>query len=139
MNPILRNSLSVVGGIIAGSALNMGIIMISSSIIPPPSGADLTTMEGLKTSMHLLQPQHFIMPFLAHALGSFVGALLTAIFVTNFKMRYSLGIGVWFLIGGITNILILPSPLWFTITDLAFAYIPMAYLAGIIVINRNPK
>ncbi|MFZ4414121.1 MAG: hypothetical protein ACOYOV_13645 [Bacteroidales bacterium] len=139
INPILRNSLSVVAGIIVGSAVNMGIIMISSSIIPPPAGADLTTMEGLKTSMHLLQPQHFILPFLAHSLGSFVGGLLTAIFVSNFKMRYSLGIGVWFLIGGISNILMLPSPLWFTITDLALAYIPMAYLAGIIVIKRDTK
>lgn len=35
MNPILRNILAVVAGIIAGSAVNMGIIMLSSSIIPP--------------------------------------------------------------------------------------------------------
>ncbi len=132
MNPLLRNILLVVAGIIAGSALNMGIIMMSASIIPPPPGADLTTMEGLKASMHLLQPQHFIMPFLAHALGTFSGALLTAIFVTRYKMRFSLGIGAWFMIGGFINILMLPSPIWFTIADLTIAYIPMAYLAGII-------
>ena len=44
--------------------------MMSSSLIPPPEGADVTTLEGLKTSMHLFQPKHFLMPFLAHALGT---------------------------------------------------------------------
>ncbi|MEZ4979370.1 MAG: hypothetical protein R2772_08730 [Chitinophagales bacterium] len=36
MNPILRNILAVVAGIVVGSAINMGIIMISGSLIPPP-------------------------------------------------------------------------------------------------------
>ncbi len=74
MNSIIRNILAVVAGAVVGSLVNMGIIMISSSIIPPPDGADVTTMEGLKASMHLFQPRHFIMPFLAHALGTFAGA-----------------------------------------------------------------
>ena len=45
-------------------------------------------------------------------------------------MRFALGIGVWFLLGGIVNVFMLPSPTWFTILDLAGAYIPMGYLAG---------
>ena len=53
MNPILKNILAVVLGCIFGSLVNMGIIMISASIIRPPDGADVTTMEGLKASMHL--------------------------------------------------------------------------------------
>lgn len=130
MNPIVKNILAVITGIIIGGALNMGIIMISGKIIPPPDGADLTTMEGLKASMHLLQPKHFIIPFLAHALGTFVGALLTSIIAVKYKMRFALGIGVWFLLGGIVNIFMLPSPAWFTILDLAGAYIPMGYIAG---------
>ncbi len=130
MNPIVKNILAVITGIIIGGGLNMGIIMISGKIIPPPDGADLTTMEGLKASMHLLQPKHFIMPFLAHACGTFVGALLTSIIAAKYKMRFALGIGVWFLLGGIVNIFMLPSPTWFTILDLAGAYIPMGYLAG---------
>ena len=78
MNPILRNFLAVVTGIFWGGAVNMGIIMISGSIIPPPNGADITTTEGLKASMHLFRPVNFLMPFLAHAFGTFVDALLAA-------------------------------------------------------------
>lgn len=130
MNPIVRNILAVVAGIIIGSAVNMGIIMISGSIIPPPNGADVTTAEGLKAAMHLFQPKHFLMPFLAHALGTFAGALLASLIAANRKMIFAMVIGVFFLAGGIASVLMLPSPLWFTVVDLVGAYIPMAYLAA---------
>ena len=137
MNPIIRNILVVIAGAILGSAINMGIIMVSGSIIPPPNGADVTTMEGLKESMHLFQPKHFIFPFLAHALGTFAGAFLAAIIAVDHKMKFALGIGFFFLLGGITNIFMLPSPTWFTILDLIGAYIPMAYFAGKLVSKNN--
>ena len=129
MHPILKNILAVISGIILGSAVNMGIIMISGSIIPPPAGADVTTTEGLRASMHLFQPINFLMPFLAHALGTFAGAFVAALIAASHKMKFALGIGIVFLAGGIANVLMLPSPIWFTIVDLAGAYIPMGYIA----------
>jgi hypothetical protein len=133
MNPIIRNILAVIAGIILGGVVNMGIIMISGSIIPPPAGADVTTMEGLKASMHLFEPRHFVMPFLAHALGTFAGAILAARIAASHKMAFALGIGVFFLIGGITDCLMLPSPIWFTIVDLVGAYLPAGCVAGKLV------
>ena len=130
MNPILKNSIAVILGLIAGSLVNGGIIMIGPSLIPPPSGADVTTMEGLTTSMYLFQPKHFLMPFLAHALGTLAGAFTAAKIAESHQMKFALGIGLLFLAGGITNVFLLPSPLWFSILDLSFAYIPMAYLGG---------
>lgn len=130
MNSIIKNILAIIAGIIFGSAVNMAIIMVSGSIIPPPDGADVTTTEGLKSSMHLFQPRHFIFPFLAHALGTFSGAFLAALIATNRKMIFALGIGVFFLAGGIASIFMLPSPTWFSILDLVGAYIPMSYFAG---------
>lgn len=130
MNPILRNILAVLAGILIGMAVNMGIILISGSIIPPPEGADLTTEEGLVNSMHLMQPKHFIMPFLAHALGTLAGAFIVAKLAASQKMRLAIVIGIVFLIGGIMMVLALPSPLWFNGLDLGLAYIPMAYLGA---------
>jgi hypothetical protein len=130
MHPVLRNILAVVAGIVIGSLVNMGLIMISGSVIPPPEGADIKTMEGLKESIHLFEPKHFIFPFLAHALGTLVGAFIAAKIAVNHNMKFALGIGVFFLIGGITNVFMLPSPMWFNILDLVVAYIPMAWLGG---------
>ncbi len=138
MNSIVRNILAVISGVILGGAVNMGIIMISGSIIPPPEGADVTTMEGLKESMHLFHPKHFIFPFLAHALGTFIGALVATLIAANNKMIFALGIGIFFLIGGIANVFVLPSPIWYTILDLAGAYIPMAWL-GWKILDRGNK
>lgn len=130
MNPIIRNILAVLAGLFVGGFVNMGIIQISGSIIPPPEGVDMTTAEGITAGMELLQPKHFIMPFLAHALGTFVGALLAALIAATHKIKFALAIGVFFLIGGVMMVFMVPSPTWFIAVDLLLAYIPMAYLGG---------
>ncbi|MFN3405289.1 MAG: hypothetical protein ACK40G_14410 [Cytophagaceae bacterium] len=130
MKPILKNILAILAGFIFGSIVNMGIIMLSGHVIPPPEGADVTTMEGLAATMHLFQPKHFIFPFLAHALGTFAGAFLAAKIASNRKLTYGMVVGVLFLAGGSVNVVMLPSPLWFTILDLTVAYLPMAYFGG---------
>lgn len=139
MKPFFKNALATIAGIIIGGAVNMGIIMISGAIIPPPEGADVTTMEGLQEAMHLFQPQHFLMPFLAHALGTLVGAFLTAYFVVSEPKKWALFIGCFFLLGGVSNVVMLPAPLWFSIVDLVGAYLPMAYLGAILAVNLKDK
>lgn len=128
MNPIVKNVLAVLIGLVIGSIVNMGIIMISIYLIPQPSGADLTTSEGLKNTMHLMQPKHFLSPFLAHALGTLIGAFATAKLAISHKGNLALIIGALFLLGGIMNVIQLPSPIWFVILDLGIAYFPMAIL-----------
>lgn len=130
MSPIVKNIAAVVVGIVVGSIVNMAIISISGSIIPPPDGADVTTMEGLKTSMHLFEPKNFVFPFLAHALGTLAGAFLAAKIAATHKIKFAYGIGFFFLLGGIANVFLLPSPTWFTLLDLIGAYLPMAFLGG---------
>ncbi|MDZ7805684.1 MAG: hypothetical protein U5K71_01045 [Gracilimonas sp.] len=128
MRPFARNILALIIGLVVGGFVNMGIIMISGSIIPPPDGAIVTTMEGLQESLHLFQPRHFLMPFLAHALGTLFGAFITALIAAKDNMRWGMGVGAFFLIGGIANVIALPAPIWFNILDLAVAYLPMAWI-----------
>lgn len=137
MNPIFKNTLAVIVGLFVGSIANMSIILMSSSVIPPPNGADITTMEGLKATMHLFEPKHFIFPFLAHAIGTFAGAATTALIAANNKTRLALVIGAFFLLGGIVNVCTLPSPIWYNIIDVVFAYLPFAYLAQKLVVSEE--
>jgi len=67
MSPAVRNSLAVVAGIVIGGIVNMGIVMISSSIVPLPEGVNPEDFESMNENMHLYSSKHFIMPFLAHA------------------------------------------------------------------------
>ena len=140
MPPIIRNILSVIAGIAIGSAVNMFIVLISGKFIPPPAGADVTTIEGLKASLHLFQPQHFLFPFLAHAVGTLAGALIAVKLTVGSRLRAAIIISLVFLAGGISNAVMLPAPLWFIVVDLVGAYLPMAYLALVISgVNRPGK
>ncbi|MCF8463771.1 MAG: hypothetical protein K9G41_02960 [Flavobacteriales bacterium] len=130
MNPILRNVVAVMAGVIAGGSANMGIIMLSGTLIPPPEGVNPADMESIKANLHLYQPIHFLMPWLAHAMGSFVGALVAAFIAVSHKMKFALGLGAWTMVGGVAACFMIPAPTWFVVADLALAYIPMAYLAG---------
>ena len=129
MHPILKDIIAVIVGAFIGSLVNGAIIMLSGNIIPPPDGLDITTEAGLKTGMHLMQPKHFVFPFLAHAIGTFVGAYIAARFAAH-KMISAIIIGLFFLMGGIWMVMIVPSPIWFTVVDLVGAYLPVAYFAG---------
>ena len=75
---------------------------------------------------------NFIFPFLAHALGTFVGAYIAAKIATSYQFSLAMSIGVFFLIGGIAIVFILPAPIWFICTDLLVAYVPMGYIGGLI-------
>ncbi len=136
MNPILRNILSFLAGLVGGSVVNMALINVSSSIIPPPEGADVTTYEGLKASMYLFGPEHFIFPFLAHALGTLAGAFLASKLVVSHKAAFGIGVSVFFLIGGIANAVMLPAPNWFITLDLVVAYLPMGWLGARLAAGR---
>ena len=136
MNSTIKNMLAVVAGAVIGGSVNMAIIIGGLHIIPPPPGTNVTTEAGLTAAMPFMQPINFLMPFLAHALGTFVGALITALIAANHKMRFALGIGVFFLVGGIMEIVTHPGPMWFNVSDLVLAYIPMAYVAGVLA-SRN--
>lgn len=131
MNPIIKNILAVVAGVIIGSLVNFGIIMISGSIIPPPEGVNPMDPESLKAGMHLFETKHFIMPFLAHALGTLVGTFVVAKLAASHSMKLALGVGAWFLLGGIMAIQMMPgAPTWFMALDLIGAYLPMGWLGG---------
>ena len=130
MNPIVRNILAVVIGGIAGMTTNMSLIMISGSIIPYPEGYDFSSEESIAATAHLLESRHFIMPFVAHAGGTLVGAFLAALIAVSHKMKFAVAIGVFFIIVGVMACFMIPAPTWFIILDLAVAYIPMGILGG---------
>ncbi len=130
MNSKIRIALAVIAGLIAGSAVNMGLVVSGAQIIPPPAGVDATDVESIKASMHLFEFKHFVTPFLAHALGTLVGAYVAVIIAASYKMALALVIGVLFLLGGIANAFMLPVPVWFVVVDLVGAYVPMAWIGA---------
>jgi len=128
MAKVLRLILAVLVGLAVGSAVNMGLILVSGRVIPPPAGADVTTTEGLQASLHLFQPKHFVFPFLAHSLGTLAGAFAAGLTSPDRSGIPASIVGGFFLLGGVASVVMLPAPTWFSALDLLVAYLPAAWL-----------
>lgn len=130
MHPIAWNVLAAIVGFVVGSVVNLALVNTGVSVFPLPEGADVSTAEGLRESMKLFTPVNFLFPFLAHAVGTLVGAFVAAKLAASHRMKFAIGIGVAFLLGGIAMVWMCGGPLWFIAADLLLAYIPMAFLGG---------
>ena len=139
MPPIMRNLLAVIAGLVVGSVVNMAIITVGPMVIPPPTGVDMSDMDKFAENIKLLEPANFIAPWLAHALGTLVGAFAAAKVAASHKMKLALGIGVFFLLGGIMMVSMVGGPVWFAVLDLIGAYLPMGFLGGMLGGAKRPQ
>ena len=130
----VRNILAIIIGWFIGSAVNMGLIETGHTLIPI-EGLDPNDTKALAKVMPTLSAKYFIFPFLAHALGTLIGAIVAGWIAASHKMKFSLAIGVLFLLGGIVVSFMLPAPIWFIACDIIIAYIPMAWLGGLIALK----
>jgi hypothetical protein len=137
MKKTIYTVLWVVLSLVFGSLINGLIIYIAPLIIKYPVGVSFATEESTIQSMKLLHPIHFIIPFVAHALGIFISTLLMAIYVKNNFLKLAIFISVLYLFAGVLNVIMYPSPIWFIVLDLVVAYIPIGYLGAKLGVKIN--
>jgi hypothetical protein len=129
MNPILKNIFIFIGSIILGVLANSAIVTISPFFIHQPEGVDVKNIKSIADNISLYEPIHFLMPYLAHAIGTFLAAYFVSRFAVNHQFKIAMLCGVLFLIAGIMDVKMIPNcPMWFNILDLITAYIPMAWI-----------
>lgn len=122
--------MSFIAGFVVGSLVNMGLIRLGYQVVAMPAGFDGSSQESFLATAHLLQPINFLFPFLAHALGTFAGALVAYLMASSQRALLALGLGALTLVGGILAAMMIPAPAWFIAADLLLAYLPMAWLAA---------
>lgn len=129
MNNFFRNFVALFGGAALGAIVNGGIIALQPYIVPLPQGVDPNNVDSLTMAMADFSWNHFVMPFLAHALGTFAGAYFAVRITRQRQLFKAMAIAAIFLLGGIQMVRLLPAPLWFEVADLTLAYLPMGWLA----------
>ena len=120
MKTIFKNILAILGGVVIGMVVNMGLIITGNQLIPFED--EMNPMNAMNWEL-----KYFIFPFLAHAIGTLVGAFIVARYSASYHMILSISVGVFFLLGGISMVFIMPAPLWFILVDIFLAYIPMGW------------
>lgn len=131
LRALLRGIVAFFLGLFSGAALNMGVLYAGMWLLPPPEGVDINRIETINENIHRYTVVDLSVPFLAHALGTLLGAFVGAsiALTPHSRRRVALLIGFLFLISGIEAVRMIPNaPLWFDILDLTLAYIPMALL-----------
>ena len=129
MTKKLRNIIAIVAGWFSGSFINIILIQLGHSLLPI-EGLDPGNVDSIQKLNPSLGPEYFIFPFLAHAIGTLIGATITGLISANYSLKFSMLIGIYFFLGGLIMAFKIPSPIWFIIADLTIAYIPMAWLGA---------
>lgn len=131
MHPTIRNILAVLAGLVTGGIVNMALIHLGSTIMPPPEGVDVNDINSINAHINEYSVPQLLAPFLAHALGALVGAFVVARLAASRRMVLAILIGVLNLVGGAMAVSMIPnSPMWFNMLDLGVAYLPMAWIGG---------
>lgn len=126
---IFKTILVIVTGIIAGSVVNAAIIFLGNAIFGSPEGMILWDEESVKAHADQLKTANYVCTFLAHQLGTLVGAFVAATIAPFRKLIFALIVGIWFLGSGIYAASVITAPIWFKIADIVL-YLPIAFIGG---------
>jgi hypothetical protein len=137
MNPILKNILITILALAVGLFINGGLVSLGPYIIDYPDGFDPNDVNSFEKFKDLLPISSYLLALIAHALGTLVGAFIVGKFVTTKNLWFSLGIGGFFLLGGIAANIMISGPAWFAPVDLILCYIPMGLLGWVLAGSKK--
>ena len=90
MKQLGRNILALFLGLIAGSIVNMLFVMVGHALFPVEEMQDVQDYERLSAIINNLNWGYFLIPFIAHAKGTFVGVYSTYSVAKTYKKTISL-------------------------------------------------
>jgi hypothetical protein len=104
----MKSILLSVLGLIIGAMMNLLVISLGSS---------------------LLSDNHYAIAIIAHMVGAFTGAFFVCMVRVDRPKLYAISIGGAYLGMAVMDMLVLKNlPLWFILTDVFLAHLPLAYL-----------
>ena len=132
---MLRNIVAVIAGAMVTLAMNPYVEIVREAVWPLSEYADLTDSASAEAIMTKLPVTALIFFAASHAVGTFVGAAVTAAIARCRRIMLALTLGVIGMAAGLARLLLLPSPAWFWALDLAI-YLPAAF-AGARFVSAN--
>lgn len=135
MNPILKQIIAVIGGIVVGMIVIGLTEGLGHLIFPPPAGLDLSDMEQVASYMPDAPIISLLWVALAWVVGTFVGGAIATMIGKEFGRTPAYFVGGILSLSGILNLVKIPHPTWFWISILVF--IPAALIGRKVVADRR--
>ncbi len=115
---MLRNLLSILGGVFVGMNIGRLLSMYSAKLYPMPETVDPTDAEALFTFLNGLPTNAFYIIMAAHGVGAFIAAIMAGrIAATNKRQMALIAVFVMFVLT-IAYTMMLPNPRWFVVSDI---------------------
>jgi hypothetical protein len=132
MNKVFRGILAVMLGSVA-AFVTVGVLeVLGHMVFPPPPGLDMHDSTALKQ----LPTGALVTVLLAWGIGTFIGAWVAARLAPAAKIAFGLGIGVLFLLAGVSTMIMIPHPIWMWVVGMAEP-LPMAYFGAWLASDRR--
>ncbi len=133
----MRSILGLVVGIAVAVLTIMLFQWISHTVWPPPEGLDTENSAALAEHLKDAPLASLLLVVAGYIVGTFDGVFLGCLIGTAKRYIYAVVIGGLMLVGTITTLIMIPHPIWFTISVLAG--IPLAaWLATRVAPNPAP-
>jgi len=110
---VLRNFAALLVGMLVGSLLNMGVVMVNLSLLfPVPEGFDFNDVQQMAAYTQTLPALAFVVTIVAHSLQAFVGGWVAARLGASRPLVLAGAIGAITVAASIYNLAWLPAPDW---------------------------
>jgi hypothetical protein len=129
MNQSLKNMLYLLLAMVVGSLVVYGIESLSHYLYPPPADMDTSNNDSIKMYMKMAPAGSLAIVLLGHALGAMVSGWLIGRFTSGSAPWLTVVAALIWTLLGLANLVMIPHPLWFTISDICIYY-PMTVLGA---------
>ena len=133
---MIRSILTVIVGILSGSATVWVLQWVGHIFYPPPAGIDLQNLEAFKQYVATAPTGMLLSVLAAWAGGAFVGGLVAALLSERRRALHALAVGALQTVLAVAQFSMIPHPLWFMVLGVTM-FLPVAGLAGLLV-GREP-
>ncbi len=133
---MLRNIIAGIVGLIAAVALVALIESLGHIVYPPPADLDFSDPDVMRPYILTLPIGALLFVLLAWFIATFVGTMIACMIGNAKPMIYAIVIGGLMLVATITNLIMIPHPLWFAVIAV-IGIIASAWLA-LQLVPRKP-
>lgn len=123
-----RREMKRIIAVLAGCIVSVLVIFLSEGLShtlnPPPEGLNPNDPEQLKTLMAEAPFLALVLVQVGAFLGAFVGGMIASAVIGTKDKLPAIGVGVVLTLLGLINLVLIPHPVWFTLTAL------LVYVAG---------
>jgi hypothetical protein len=128
----VRSVLAIFLGMISCFFLILAIQKLGALVFPAPQGLHSPDAETAAAAWKSITPGMFAIVLVAWAVGTFIGAGITARVAPQWKMGHGMIIGVLTLLSGLSQMQMFPHPTWFKVIGV-IEFLPVAYLGARLV------